>query len=93
MDRRGWTSEIVDLVHFDKKRKSHVVTQNLEPRIVEQVLDIAAGSSGEIINAKNLVSLAEQAPAKMRPEKAGAPRDQDTSLSQQHIQFQSYVDF
>jgi hypothetical protein len=58
------------------------VTQKLEHGIVEEFLDVAARSGGKIIDAKNLVTLAEQPSAKMRAEKAGATRDQNPFLSQ-----------
>jgi hypothetical protein len=82
MDRRGRTSEVINLVHFDKQRKRHVVTKHLKAIVVEKIVDIAAGSRGEIIGAKNLVAFIEQKAAKMGSEKARAAGDQNSLLSQ-----------
>ena len=82
MDRRRRTCEIIDFVDFDKERKGHIVTQKLEHRIVKEFLDVAAGSGGEIIDAKNLVTLIEQPPAKMGAEKARSAGDQNPLLPQ-----------
>jgi hypothetical protein len=82
MDRRGGTGKIIDFVHFDKQRKGHVVTQKLEHGMVEAILDVATRSGGKIIDAKNLVTLAEQSSTKMGAEKAGATRNQNPFLSQ-----------
>jgi hypothetical protein len=60
MDRRSRTRKVIDFVHLDKEWKGHVVTQKLEHGIVEEFFDVAAGSRGKIIDAKHLVTLAEQ---------------------------------
>jgi hypothetical protein len=91
MDRRGRTSEVINLVHFDKKRIRHVVAENFETRVAEKNVDVASGSRGEIIGAMNLVAIVKQAPAKMRPEKTRATSDQDTSLSQIQLRFACFV--
>ena len=41
VDRGGGTGEIEDLVDFDIERKGHVVANQLEIVVVEQVIDIA----------------------------------------------------
>src|ERR1700730_16594492 len=49
---RGRASKVGDLVHFDKKRKCHIVAEQFEASVIEQVFDIAAPSRKEIVNAK-----------------------------------------
>ena len=82
MNRRGRASEIINLVDFDKKRKRHIVAEKFEALVAEKIVDVAAGSRGEIIGAKNLVALIEQKATKMGSEKAGAAGDQNSLLSQ-----------
>lgn len=82
MDRRGRTSEVINLVNFDKQREGYVVAEKLETPVVEEILDVAAGSGGEIIGAKNLVALVKQKAAKMGSEKARAAGDQTPLLFQ-----------
>jgi hypothetical protein len=75
LNRQGRASGVRNLVHFDKKRKVHVMAQQLEALVAEKIVDIPAGSRGEILGAKYLVALVKQVPAKMRPEKARATSD------------------
>jgi hypothetical protein len=58
------------------------VAEKLEMPIAEQILDISAGSGGEIINAKNFVALVKQKAAKMGSKKPGSSRDQNAFLFQ-----------
>ncbi len=41
--------------------------------VTQQIFDVAAGSSGQIIDAKNVVAVVEQPTAKMCPEKVLVP--------------------
>jgi hypothetical protein len=77
VDRRGRTGEVVDLVHLDDDRLRHVVAQELEPVIVEEVLDVLAGAGEEVVEADDLVAGAEQLLAEVRAEKSGAAGDED----------------
>lgn len=61
------------------ERKGYVVPQHLEPRAVEQVLDIAPGSGEEIVDAEYVVAEFEQTFTQMRTDKARAARYQYAS--------------
>jgi hypothetical protein len=78
MDRRGRTSEIIDLVHFDIEREGHIVTHQLEARIIQQMRDIGAPAGKEIIDAQDFVSGIDQTLAEMGSQKTGAAGYQDT---------------
>jgi hypothetical protein len=65
--------QVVEFVHFDKQRKGHVVAENLEAPVAQQIFNVAAGSGGQIIDAKNFVAVVEQRTAKMCPGKARVP--------------------
>ena len=71
MHRRGRARQIENPVHFDVERRRDVVTQELEPLEVEQLVQIAAAARKEVVDAQHFVPLVEQASAKMRAEKAG----------------------
>ncbi len=77
VDRRRRAGEVVDLVDLDVERKRHVVADELEARMVVQVLDVALGAGEEIVDAEHLVALLQQPVAQMRAEESGAAGDQD----------------
>src|SRR4029453_9935896 len=54
---RSRASKIINLVHFNKKRKGHIVAEKFEASIIKQALDIAARSSEEIVNTQDIVAL------------------------------------
>ena len=53
--RRG-TGEVVDLIDLDVKRKCHVVSDQLESRMLEQVLNVGPRGGIEVIDAQDLVA-------------------------------------
>jgi hypothetical protein len=50
----------------------------LEPRLHHKMRDIRLGASKEIIDAKDIMSLGEQAFAKVRTQKAGTARNKNS---------------
>ena len=50
----------------------NVVAQQLEALVVEEVLDVAASPSEEIVDAGHLAAAFEQPVGEVRPEEAGA---------------------
>jgi hypothetical protein len=49
MDRRRWTGQIVDLVDFEIDRQGHVIANEFEVLVVEQMLDIRVRAGKEIV--------------------------------------------
>jgi len=49
-----------------------VVAQELEPLMVEKVLDVVSRPGKEIVHAQHLVSSLQQSLAEMRAEKSGS---------------------
>ena len=74
MDRRCGAGEIVDLIHFDKQRMRHIVPQEFEIPVVEQMMNIATLAGEKIIDAENFVAALENSVAKM-----GAQKTRSTS--------------
>ena len=77
---RSRTGEIVDLVDLQIDRERHVVADELEALVIEQMLDIAPGAGEEIVEADDFRALRQQALAQMRAEKTGATGHQNALL-------------
>ena len=48
---RGRTGEVVDLIDFDVERERHIVTNQLKPMVIEQMIDVAPRAGEEVIDA------------------------------------------
>jgi hypothetical protein len=53
------------------------VADELEPRVVMQMIDVAFGAGEEVVDAEHFVALLQQSIAQMRAEEARAAGDQD----------------
>ncbi len=60
------------------QRERDVVTDELEPRIVVQMVDVPVGAREQLVDAQHLVALLEQAIAQVRAQEAGAAGDEDS---------------
>jgi hypothetical protein len=58
MNRGRGTCKIVDLINFQKDRLRHIVSQQLETRVVEEMHDVLTPACEEVIETKNLVTFA-----------------------------------
>ena len=67
------SGEVVYLVHLDIERERHVVTHQLEARMIEQSADRRSSPGKKIVDAQHLVAGVDQTLAEMAAEKAGAP--------------------
>ena len=70
MNGRSWTGEVENPIDLNIERKRNVVPNQFEARLREKMGDIRLLARKEIVNAKNVVSLVEQAFAKMRAQEA-----------------------
>jgi len=59
------TGQIVDLIDFEIDGKRHIMANELESLVVEQVLDVAPRPGKEIIEADDFGALRQQPFAKM----------------------------
>ena len=89
VDGRGRTGEIVDLVDLEIDREGHVVADQFEVLVVEQMLDIGARAGEKIVEADDVGALVQQAFAQMRAEKSGTAGDENTPL-QMHFPIRSH---
>ena len=78
MDRRSGAREIVYFIDLDMERIRHVVPQQFEVPVRQQVLDILSRASEKIVNAQNLAPGLEQALAQVGSQKSGAAGDKDS---------------
>src|SRR5207253_3184473 len=63
-------------VALDVERKRHVVAQQLEPRMAEQVRDVAARAGVEVVDAQHLAALRDEPRAQVRADEARAAGDE-----------------
>jgi hypothetical protein len=66
-----------DLVDLHRERLGDIVAHQLEPVVVEQVLDVRAGSGEEIVEADHLVPFLEQPLAEVRSQEPRSSRDEN----------------
>jgi hypothetical protein len=60
MDGGGGTGQVVDLIHLHIKRRSHIVPDQFEIGILQQVEDVPFGPGEIVIQAKYLVALLQE---------------------------------
>ena len=71
VDRRGRTSQIVNLIGLDIERKGHIVADQIEAMVVDDAIDVAAGAGEKVIDTDDIGAVLEQALAQVRAEKSG----------------------
>jgi hypothetical protein len=78
MNGRRWTGQIVDLIHFNVEWKGHVVPQQFETGISQQMQNVVAAAGKEIIYAKNVVTIREKSLTQMTAQKTCSTGNQNT---------------
>jgi hypothetical protein len=68
--RRGWTSQVIDLVHLDVNRKRNIVANDLEARVAQEVRHVSFGAGKEVIKADHLVAILKEPLTQVGPQKA-----------------------
>jgi len=76
MNRRCRTGEVINFVDFDVQRKGYVVPNELEARVVVQMIDVSLRSGEQVVYAQNLVAVLEETIAKMRAQETRPTCDQ-----------------
>jgi hypothetical protein len=51
MSGRRWRGSSSGRGHFDVERERHIVTNQLKPMVIEQIIDVAARAGEEVIDA------------------------------------------
>jgi hypothetical protein len=78
VDGARGASQVVDLVDFHIKRERHVVADDLEARIGNEMRDVPAAAGEEIVDADDFVALGQKPFAQERAEEPGTSRHQDS---------------
>ena len=65
VDGRCRAGQVVDLVHFQVEREGHVVADQFEARVREQVLDVLARAGEEVVHADDFAAFIQQTLAEM----------------------------
>jgi hypothetical protein len=76
MHWRGGAREVVYLVYLQEQRLADVVPQQLEAGVVQQVPDIIAPASKEVVEADYFVTLEDQPLTQVRPNETRTARHQ-----------------
>src|SRR4029079_8945618 len=80
MNRRCGTCEIVDLIDLEIDRECHVVTDEFEALLANEVLYVAARAGEKIVDADDFRAPRQQMVAQMRTEEARAAGHHDALL-------------
>ena len=78
MDRRRGASEIIDLIDLEQDRLGHIVTDELEIVVVQQMRDVLFAAGKEIVETDDLVAFIKKPFAKMRTDKPGPAGDKNS---------------
>ena len=71
VDGRGGAGEVVDLVELPPEGLGHVVQDERELGIAEEVVDVGLRAGEEVVERRHLVAVRQQAAAEVRAEEAG----------------------
>lgn len=74
--RRGRAGQVVDAVHLHVERKCHVVADELEAGVVQQVADVVLATGEEVVQADHLVPVGQEPPAQVGANEARAACDE-----------------
>jgi hypothetical protein len=72
MHWRGGAGQIEDPIDFDVERKGYVMTHQLKPMVVHQLVDVAFAAGIEIVYTQDVFAALNQPVAQMRPKESGA---------------------
>jgi hypothetical protein len=78
VDGRGGAGQVVDLVHLEVERMGHVVADQFEVGLIEQVVDVGLLAGEEVVEADDVVALLDESIAQVRAEEPGAAGDENT---------------
>jgi hypothetical protein len=63
--RGSRASEVEDPVYLDVKREGYVVSDELETRLVEQIVKVSLRTGAEVVNRENLMAKVEEPAAEV----------------------------
>jgi hypothetical protein len=91
VNRRCRTRQIVNLVDLYVERKGNVVTHQFKMRVSQQVDDVLLRSGKEVVYAKNVIALREQALAQVRTQKTAPPVTRTRFLPPRYLIYSSQI--
>ncbi|CAN1135367.1 hypothetical protein LINPERHAP2_LOCUS8797 [Linum perenne] len=78
MNRRRRASQVIDLIYLQQYRLHNVVTNQLKPRVREQMNQIVLPPSEEIINHNYLITARNQLIHEMAPDESSSTGDHNS---------------
>jgi hypothetical protein len=85
--------QVINFVHFNIKRERDVVAQEFEKRIVQKSGYVSFGARIKIVRTKHIVSLCQQALAKVRANKTSTPGNKNAFLITRYERIISPIQF
>ena len=77
MDRRCGAGEVKDLVHFNEKRETDVVSHEFKPGMLKQMFDVALCAREQIVDAQHVMAIGKQPVDQVRAKKTSPARYED----------------
>ena len=71
----GRAGQVVDLVHFQVEWEGHVVADQFEAWVRQQMFDVLARAGEEVVHADDFAAFIQQAFAEVRSQKSRSARD------------------
>ena len=81
MRRRSRAGEIVDLVDLDLEGIDHIVPHEFKVRVGQQMNDVLLPAGEQVVEADDIVAVADQPIAKVTAEEAGAIIGEDNLVT------------
>jgi hypothetical protein len=72
VDRRSGTSQVIDLFDLEEERRGDVVPDHFEAMVIEEMFYVLLGAGEIVIEADNIIALAEELFAEVGSDEAGA---------------------
>ncbi len=76
VDRRGGTGQVVDLVELPPEGLRHIMQNEGEAAVVQQIVDVGLGAREEVVEYRDLVVLGQQATGEVRADEPRAASDE-----------------
>ena len=81
MDRGSGTGQIVDLVHFQGQGGGDVVADQLEIGFGQEICDVVAEASEQIVQTQDVMALLNQSLTEMGAKKSSPSRHQNALMN------------
>ena len=75
VDWASWAGQVVDLVNFNVKWQSHIMSDKLKLRMVQKVFNITFAACEKVIDANDFITSSQEPVYKVAAKKTGSAGD------------------